>query len=118
MAPWWSASSAFRTPPPFRVEDEVKRWAPLFTSRLGLRLDHSTFSREWKWSPRLSATYLQRDNLALRASWGFFYQSPSFVSLFERFERQIEWNLFETIQLKPEKAIHYLAGAEWRPSPA
>ena len=102
----------------FYVEDEVKRWAPLFTSRLGLRLDHSTFSREWKWSPRLSATYLQRDNLALRASWGLFYQSPNFVSLFERFEREIEWNLFETIQLKPEKAIHYLVGAEWRPTPA
>lgn len=55
--------------------------------------------------------------MALRAGWGHYYQAPNFASLFERFEREIEWNLFETIRLKPERAVHYLAGAEWLPGP-
>jgi hypothetical protein len=97
------------------VQDEILRWAPVTSVRAGLRLDHDTFSDEWKWSPRLSLTRLLSTTVALRAGWGHYYQAPNFASLFERFERQIEWNLFETIRLRPERAVHYLAGLEWRP---
>ena len=55
--------------------------------------------------------------LAVRAGWGHYYQAPNFASLFERFKREIEWNLFETIRLEPERAVHYLAGVEWLPGP-
>ncbi|MDP6125709.1 MAG: TonB-dependent receptor, partial [Candidatus Latescibacteria bacterium] len=95
------------------VQDEWKRFAPVFRALAGCRVDHSTFTRETVFSPRLSMTYMLRDDLALRAGWGYFHQAPNFVSLFERFERQIEWNIFETVTLGTEKAIHYLGGLEW-----
>lgn len=101
----------------FYVQDEVKRWAPLVNLRVGLRFDHDTFSHRWQVGPRLGGAWMLAPTLALRAGWGYYYQAPNFASLFERFEREIEWNLFETIRLEPERAVHYLAGAEWRPGP-
>ncbi len=97
----------------FYVQDEWKRFAPLFRALVGCRVDRSTFTRETVYSPRLSLTYMLHEALALRGGWGYHYQAPTFVSLFERFERNIEWNLFETITLKTEKSIHYLGGLEW-----
>ena len=79
----------------------------------GARLDYSTFTREWVLSPRLGLRYALTDGLLGRAGWGYYHQAPSFVGLFERFEREIEWNLFETIVLKTERAQHFTAGLEW-----
>ena len=78
-----------------------------------MRLDYSTFTREWVLSPRLGLRYALTDGLLGRAGWGFYHQAPDFVGLFERFEREIEWNLFETIVLKTERAQHFTAGLEW-----
>jgi outer membrane receptor for ferrienterochelin and colicin len=99
----------------FYLQDEWKVLPPRLRLLAGLRADHSTFTQEWVYSPRLSLTYLLTTNLVVRGGWGYFYQAPNFVSLFERFEREIEWNLFETITLKTEKSVHYLAGLEWQP---
>ncbi len=93
-------------------QDEWKILPPLVGILPGIRMDYSTFSQEWTYSPRLSMTVKVLPNMVVRGGTGYYYQFPHFVSLFERFERRIEWNVFETISLKPEKSIHYLAGIE------
>lgn len=98
------------------LQDEWKILPKKFSALPGLRADYSTFTREWVVSPRLSCLYQIRQNIVLRGGWGYYYQAPNFVSLFERYEREIEWNLFETIKLNTEKSIHYIAGIEWQPA--
>ncbi|MBN1996705.1 TonB-dependent receptor [candidate division KSB1 bacterium] len=93
-------------------QDEWKILPPLVGILPGFRMDYSTFSQQWVYSPRFSMTIKVLPNMVLRGGTGYYYQFPHFVSLFERFEREIEWNIFETITLKPEKSIHYLAGIE------
>ena len=97
----------------FYIQDEWSRWGPRLFVLPGARLDYSTFTREWVFSPRLSLRYALTDTWRLRGGWGFYHQAPNFVGLFERFERQIEWNLFETITLKTERSQHFVAGIEW-----
>ena len=97
----------------FYLQDEWRRWYPRLLVLPGVRLDYSTFTREWVLSPRLGLRYALTDGLLGRAGWGFYHQAPDFVGLFERFEREIEWNLFETIVLKTERAQHFTAGVEW-----
>ena len=94
-------------------ERERRRWHPRLLVLLGMRLDYSTFAREWVLSPRLGLHYALTSDLTGRAGWGFYHQAPNFVGLFERFEREIEWNLFETIVLKTEQAQHFTSGLEW-----
>jgi len=97
----------------FYVQDEWSRWGPRLLLVPGMRLDYSTFTREWVYSPRLALRYALTSRLLLRSSWGIFHQAPNFVGLFERFEREIEWNLFETITLETERAQHFTTGLEW-----
>jgi outer membrane receptor for ferrienterochelin and colicin len=99
----------------FYLQDEWKIVPNIFSVLPGMRTDYSTFTREWVFSPRLSCTYIFLKNMALRGGWGYYYQAPNFVSLFERYDREIEWNLFETISLKTEKSIHYIGAIEWKP---
>jgi len=98
------------------IEDEWVLLPPVLTVLAGFRGDYSTFTQEWVYSPRLSATYNLNIQTSLHMGWGKYYQAPNFVSLFERFERSIEWNLFETIQLETEMAEHTLLGVEYRPT--
>ena len=102
----------------YYVQDEWKILPPRLSASVGLRADHSTFTGEWVYSPRIAFNFMLTSVLALRGGWGHYYQAPNFVSLYERFEQEIAWNIFETIQLKTERAIHYLAGLEWKPAPA
>jgi len=102
----------------FFVQDEWKLLPPVLTVLAGARADYSTFTQEWVYSPRLSMNYDLTHNTSLHLGWGHYYQAPNFVSLFERFERSIEWNLFETITLKTERADHSLLGIEYSPTPA
>ncbi|MBA7624584.1 hypothetical protein ES703_31993 [subsurface metagenome] len=102
----------------YYLQDNWKILPPRLSVSVGLRADHSTFTGEWVYSPRLAFNFMLTPVLALRGGWGHFYQAPNFVSLYERFEQEIAWNIFETIQLKTERAIHYLAGLEWKPAPA
>ncbi|MDE2706403.1 MAG: TonB-dependent receptor, partial [Gemmatimonadota bacterium] len=81
----------------FYLQDEWRRWHPRLLVLPGMRLDYSTFAREWVLSPRLGLRYALTSDLMGRVGWGFYHQAPNFVGLFERFEREIEWNLFETI---------------------
>ena len=97
----------------FYLQDEWRRWHPRLLVLPGARLDYSTFTREWVFSPRLGLRYALTDGLLGRAGWGYYHQAPNFVGLFERFEREIEWNLFETIVLETERAQHFTAGLEW-----
>ena len=97
----------------FYLQDEWRRWHPRLLVLPGMRLDYSTFTREWVLSPRLGLRYALTSDLTGRIGWGFYHQAPNFVGLFERFEREIEWNLFETIVLKTERAQHFTAGLEW-----
>ena len=97
----------------FYLQDEWRRWHPRLLVLPGMRLDYSTFAREWVLSPRLGLRYALTSDLLGRVGWGFYHQAPNFVGLFERFEREIEWNLFETIVLKTERAQHFTAGLEW-----
>ena len=99
----------------FYIQDEYKIVSNIFSVLPGLRMDYSTYTREWVYSPRVSFTYRFLHNMALRGGWGYYYQAPNFVSLFERFKQEIEWNLFETIKLKTEQSVHYMSGIEWQP---
>ncbi|MBT3228190.1 MAG: TonB-dependent receptor [Candidatus Marinimicrobia bacterium] len=99
------------------IQDEWILIPPVLTILGGFRGDYSTYTQEWVYSPRLSATYNLNYQTSLHMGWGHYYQAPNFVSLFERFERSIEWNLFETINLRTEKSEHSLLGLEFRPSP-
>lgn len=98
------------------IQDQWILVPPVLTLLTGFRADYSTYTREWVYSPRISAIYNVNYETSLHMGWGHYYQAPNFVSLFERFERSIEWNLFETINLGTEKAEHALFGIEYRPS--
>ncbi|MBC8377486.1 MAG: TonB-dependent receptor [FCB group bacterium] len=98
------------------IQDQWILIPPVLTVLAGFRGDYSTYTQEWVYSPRLSATYNLNYQTSLHLGWGHYYQAPNFVSLFERFERSIEWNLFETITLGTEKAEHSLFGIEYHPS--
>lgn len=101
----------------FFIQDEWKALPPMLSFLIGARADYSTFTQEWVYSPRISMHYMLDHNTSLHLGWGHYYQAPNFVSLFERFERSIEWNLFETISLKTERADHSLLGIEFEPNP-
>ncbi len=97
------------------LQDEWKLLPPVLSALIGVRGDYSTFTQEWVYSPRISMTYALNQETSVNAGWGHYYQAPNFVSLFERFERSIEWNLFETISLGTEKSEHSLLGIEYSP---
>ncbi|NQV50426.1 MAG: TonB-dependent receptor [Candidatus Marinimicrobia bacterium] len=100
----------------FYIQDEWKILPPVLMALTGLRADYSTFTQEWVYSPRLALNYTIIPQLSLHFGWGHYYQAPNFVSLFERFERSIQWNLFETITLGTERAEHSLLGIEIHPT--
>ena len=102
----------------YYLQDNWKILPPRLSVSVGLRADHSTFTGEQVYSPRLAFNFMLTPVLALRGGWGHYYQAPNFVSLYERFEQEIAWNIFETIRLRTEQAIHYLAALEWKPKPA
>ena len=102
----------------FYLQDDWQLLAPILMVRLGARADYSTFTDAWVYSPRLSFIYNATEAINLRFGWGHYYQAPNFGSLFERFERNIEWNLFETIKLKTERAEHVILGVEVNPKPS
>jgi len=101
----------------YYFQDEWKILPPIVSILAGVRGDYSTFTREWVYSPRFSLSYQINHQLSLQLGWGYYYQAPNFVSLYERFERSLEWNLFETITLETEMAEHSLAGLEFQPNP-
>ncbi len=102
----------------FYLQDEWKLLPPIVNLLIGARADYSTFTQEWVYSPRIAMSYNFAEHASLHLGWGHYYQAPNFVSLFERFERSIEWNLFETITLETERADHSLLGIEIEPTPA
>lgn len=97
------------------LQDEWQVVPPLLSIQTGLRGDYSSYTQEWVYSPRLAVIYNVNHATSMHMGWGHYYQAPNFVSLFERYERSIEWNLFETINLKTERSEHTLVGLEFNP---
>lgn len=74
---------------------------------LGLRYDYFDFIEEKNYlSPRVSLTYSVLDNLNLNASYGIFYQSPSYIWLISNPQNK---------RLTDIRANHYIAGIEYFP---
>lgn len=80
----------------------------------GFRVDGSDYSGTFsnplhQFSPRLSITYLLTGNLHLTASWGMYYQHPSYTMLGYR-EAGV---LVNKNNLKPIAAQHFVTGIEY-----
>jgi len=98
------------------LQDEFRVVPETFSVLPGVRVDYSSYTREWVYSPRISFTYRLLPDLAWRGGWGYYYQAPNFASLFERFDDEIESAQLETVKLRAEQSIHLLSGIEWQPS--
>jgi iron complex outermembrane receptor protein len=60
------------------IQDEIRPWSPLIFT-LGVRYDGSDTIKERTPSPRVSATYILKQDQALRASFGQAFRKPSFL---------------------------------------
>lgn len=81
-------------------------WRPLAGISLsaGGRYDYSSFTKEGRFSPRLSASYRVEENGTLNLAWGRFYQSPASYQLaLDTANRGLGSSL----------ATHYILGLEW-----
>lgn len=72
----------------------------------GLRVDYFTQNSQLTAAPRFTSRYDLSKQLTLKGGVGFFYQPPD-ISQTDK--------VFGTPGLKCEYAIHYSAGAEWKP---
>jgi hypothetical protein len=78
-----------------------------FKLNLGLRYDYFDFIEEKNYlSPRVSLSYSLFDNFNINASYGIFYQSPSYIWLISN---------QQNTQLTDIRADHYIAGIEYIP---
>lgn len=93
------------------------QYTPKFLLNLGLRGEYFTGGDYFRLSPRLGAKYLLRDDFALKAGHGHYYQ---FLNIpFPRNEIMMKLPVFMFEQwlpanenFKPASAIHYTVGAE------
>jgi len=84
-----------------RLFDKVKL-------NLGLRYDYFDFINDRNYfSPRASLTYSLFENFNINASYGIFYQSPSYIWLISNSQNTGLTNI---------RADHYIAGIEYLPS--
>lgn len=70
----------------------------------GLRYDHTSYSEENLWSPRLSAVYSLANATFLRAGWGYYYQSQGIDQLRVQFG-ELDYH-------PAERAEHFVLGFE------
>ncbi len=86
----------------------TKNLSPRFDLTLGGRVDHYGILGETRFSPRAGVNYRFTDTLSWTASYGQYFQQPSFlfVSAFP-----------ENASLVPWRADHYVTGVAWTPSP-
>jgi outer membrane cobalamin receptor len=86
---------------------------PNLSVKGGLRFDHSTLVGTSVVSPRLSMRWSLGPLTELRAAWGIYYQYPSYETLQgEGFRYDLQ--RVKELGIRPEKALHYLAGLQRR----
>jgi TonB family protein len=100
--------------------DNVGYWSPAGFAELelkplpgllilpGVRADYFTRVHEGVVQPRLTTRYQIRDRWTLKGGVGLFAQEPTFDETDSNFGNP---------KLKTERAIHYSAGAEYKPRP-
>lgn len=87
--------------------------APDLLLQVGTRVDHSTMVSKTVVSPRLSMRWSAGPLTELRLAWGVYYQYPSYETLQgEGFRYDLQH--VKELGIKPERAIHYLAGLRQR----
>jgi hypothetical protein len=89
-----------------------------FAVEPGIRLDvYPSLGAKACYSPRLNLSYRITDEISVQASHGLFVQSPGM----EKQDVQANRLLYtqEALHdLRPEKAMHFIAGLEWRVHPS
>ena len=85
-------------------------WKPIPQLLLlpGIRFDYFSAVSQFTTAPRFTTRFELTKQLTLKGGVGLFYQTPSFD--------QTD-SVFGNPALKCERAIHYSAGAEWKPRP-
>lgn len=80
----------------------------------GLRYDYSTLFNEADWSPRAKLVLSPHPNLTTWLNWGVYSQYPDILTIMARGEpMDITKN---NMNLGAERAVHEIAGMEWRAS--
>ena len=72
----------------------------------GIRLDYFSEVSQFTAAPRFTARFDMTKQLVLKGGVGLFYQQPTIDQADE---------VFGSTNLKCMRAIHYSAGAEWKP---
>ena len=80
------------------------------TVQSGLRYDYSAVIERGTVAPRLSFAY-RPDVLTIKGAWGFYYQSPGYETLMDQ-DFFVDLEETNALDLKSEKATHYIAGIE------
>jgi len=98
----------FRTA--FYAQDNIRVTDDL-TVQPGIRTDYYALINKTYVAPRVSGSYALAPGTTLRASWGFYYQSPGYEKLFDA---QVFLDLTDSnvTSLRAEKATHYILGLE------
>lgn len=78
----------------------------------GVRWDKETLSGMKKLSPRLQFSHNFTENFAINTAWGVYYHFPSYEAL-QGESLLFDLNNIDELNLKPEKAIHYLLGLSY-----
>ena len=73
---------------------------------VGGRCDYFDLNKALTWSPRVQLAYRVPGGLTLRAAWGYYFQSPIID--------QIAYAAASDTNTQPQKAIHYVLGADYR----
>lgn len=84
-----------------------------FIVTAGLRADYFDFNDEWTVSPRVTARYRLDANTQLLASWGIYYQSPSYREL--RGKPEVGETILGALNrnLKSQRSHQLVAGLEY-----
>ena len=81
------------------------------TVQSGLRYDYSAVIERGAISPRLSFAVRPGVLTTLKGAWGFYYQAPGYETLIDQ-EFFVDLEEDHALDLKPEKAVHTIAGIE------
>lgn len=77
---------------------------PKLVAEVGLRYDHSSYSKDNLWSPRAGLAFALAKNTFLRGAWGYYYQT--------QFLNNLDINHSNIIFDPAEMARHYVLGFE------
>ena len=81
--------------------------------KAGMRLSYYDLGRRWRLAPRFGFKYRLLENLALKGSWGVYYQFLNTANSEEQNFSFMDLWFPLTQQYQPMRAIHYVTGIEW-----